>query len=339
LAALAIAQSIVFSGTTATSFFGDFAVHARYLIAMPALIVAEADCIPKLERIVRNFVDAGLIADSDMVRYQYAVASTHRILDSRYGDLVAPVIAYVIIVATRFYVSPDLFPDWQRAGHSYYSLAGWWHVLISLPLLLILFFGWLWRLALWARFLFLMASLNLQLIPSHPDHVGGLKFVSSSLRGFRLISLGLGAVVAGAIANRVVYHGAGLLSFKDLALGLSVFTVLLFAGPLTVFVRRLRQTKKRGVFEYGALANRLGREFEAKWLSTPAEAGMLEAPDFSATTDLYSVSANVYEMRDIPFSWKDLVGPILPALLPIGAVALLAIPLQVVIDSLFKLLV
>jgi hypothetical protein len=66
---------------------------------------------------------------------------------------------------------------------------------------------------------------------------------------------------------------------------------------------------------------------------------MLEAPDFSATTDLYSVSANVYEMRDIPFSWKDLVGPILPALLPIGAVALLAIPLQVVIDSLFKLLV
>ncbi len=65
-----------------------------------------------------------------------------------------------------------------------FSLAGWWHLLVSLPLLLILFFGWIWRLALWARFLFLMSRLNLRLIPAHPDNVGGLKicqFVTSRL--------------------------------------------------------------------------------------------------------------------------------------------------------------
>ena len=43
------------------------------------------------------------------------------------------------------------------------------------------------RLLLWACFKFLMSRLDLKLIPGHPDHTGGLKFLSSSLRGFRLI--------------------------------------------------------------------------------------------------------------------------------------------------------
>ena len=34
---------------------------------------------------------------------------------------------------------------------------------------------------------------------------------------------------------------------------------------------------------------------------------ILTEPDFSATTDYYSVAANVYEMRDMPFSLKDLM--------------------------------
>jgi hypothetical protein len=33
-----------------------------------------------------------------------------------------------------------------------------------------------------------------------------------------------------------------------------------------------------------------------------------QAPDFSATTDLYSVAANVYAMRDLPFTLKDPIG-------------------------------
>ena len=63
----------------------------------------------------------------------------------------------------------------------------------------------------------------------------------------------------------------------------------------------------------------------------------LNAPDFSATTDYFSVAANVYEMRDLPFRPKDLIGPIGPALVPFLAVALLKIPFQVIINSLIKL--
>jgi hypothetical protein len=222
-----------------------------------------------------------------------------------------------------------------------FSLAGWWHALVSLPLLLILFFDWLWRLALWTRFLFLMSKLDLRLIPGHPDRVGGLKFVSSSLRGFRLISFALGAVVAGAIANNQVHQGADPLQFKNLVIGLLIFLVILFAGPLTIFLKKLRRTKTGGVFEYGALARTVGTHFEEKWLRKKGtvEETPLDAQDFSATTDLYSITANVYAMREVPFTLKDLIGPIaISAMLPFLPVVLIAIPLKVIVQAVAKLL-
>src|SRR6185295_17197698 len=70
MAILAALQAFVFSNQAARSFFSDYAVHARYLIAAPALILAEADCLPRLGRIAIQFLDAGLVADKDLVNYQ-----------------------------------------------------------------------------------------------------------------------------------------------------------------------------------------------------------------------------------------------------------------------------
>lgn len=340
LAVLAGVQTLTTTSQTARTFLSDFGVHARYLIAAPALILAEADCIPRLGLIASHFLDAGLISKADLHRYEHAVSSTRRLLKSAVGDVLVVGLAYGIVIALLLYVSPEELPAWRRGSVGKLSVASYWHVLVSLPLLLILFFGWLWRLALWGRFLFLMARLDLQLIPSHPDRVGGLKFVSSSLRRFRLISFAMGAVVAGTIANRVVHHGHHPLRFENFAIGLIIFILIFFVGPLTIFVSRLRQTKVQGIIKYGSLAGFVGSQFEAKWLSNPAsvDKDSLSASDFSATTDLYAVTANVYEIRDVPFGLRDLVGPIVSSLIPFIPIALLAVPLEAVVDSLFKLL-
>ena len=340
LALLTLLQTLRTADSSANSFFADFSVHARYLISLPALILAESDCIPRFERIVRQFMDIGMIRDSDVPRYRAAVQSTRRLLDSTYGELAVPVVAYLSVFPMMLYLSSDFIPPWQRTPAGSFSWAGWWHVLISLPLLLILVFGWLWRMILWARFLVLMAALDLRLLPSHPDSMGGLRFVSTSLRGFRFISFALSALVAGAIADRVVYQQTDLISFKAHVIVLMAFILIFSAGPLTAFARRLREAKKRAMFEYGALAQRLGHEFEAKWLraDNANNPDMLQAPDFSATTDFYSVAANVYEMRDVPFTARDLVAPLLPAVVPFVAVILLRIPFQVVFDAVIKLL-
>jgi hypothetical protein len=111
LALLALVEILIFPNHPASSFFSDFAVHARYLIAGPALILAEADCIPRLGRIVRHFVEAGLIAGSDSTRFETAVLSTRRLLDSAASDIITAVLAYAVAVALTFTSRRRSFPN------------------------------------------------------------------------------------------------------------------------------------------------------------------------------------------------------------------------------------
>ncbi|HWC77280.1 MAG TPA: hypothetical protein VG778_07455, partial [Blastocatellia bacterium] len=198
----------------------------------------------------------------------------------------------------------------------------------------------LWRVMLWARFLLLVSRLRLRLVPGHPDRAAGLFFLSASLRGFRLLAFAIGSVAAGTVANRVAREGGSPLEFKPVAIVIGVVVIVLFAGPLVLFVSKLREARARGTFMYGALACSVGRQFEQKWLDRTDEIDQeaLGQPDFSATTDLYGIVSNVYEMRDVPFSLIKLVLLVASALLPFLPVALLVVPLKVVLQEVAKFL-
>jgi hypothetical protein len=193
---------------------------------------------------------------------------------------------------------------------------------------------------LWARFLWLMSRLDLRLIPSHPDHAGGLMFLGDSLRAFWLVSFALGAVVAGQVANRITLYGESLVTFKHIVIGLAVFVLILFAGPLTLFIGKLRETKRRGDFIYGALASEVGRQFEHDCLTRERGANE-EAPnaqDFSLHSNIYGIVANVYGMKDFPFGLRNLGLLVAVALLPFVPVALMVMPLNVIIKDFAKML-
>jgi hypothetical protein len=342
LVVLAIAQSIILRNQLAKSFFSDFAVYARSLVAAPLLILAEADCIPRLDRVARHFLEAGLITDPDRARFDDAVTSTRRLLDSGLAELMVAILAYGLVISLMIYVAPDELPPWYwlKSDYRVLSLAGWWNALVSAPLFILLFFGWLWRVFLWARFLWLMSRLDLRLIPSHPDHAGGLMFLGDSLRAFWLVSFALGAVVAGQVANRITLYGESLVTFKHIVIGLAVFVLILFAGPLTLFIGKLRETKRRGDFIYGALASEVGRQFEHDCLTRERGANE-EAPnaqDFSLHSNIYGIVANVYGMKDFPFGLRNLGLLVAVALLPFAPVALMVMPLNVIIKDFAKML-
>ena len=70
-----------------------------------------------------------------------------------------------VVYSVPVEVRPDAIPAWQvsgRGANASLGLAGWWQVLVSLPLLLVLMIGWLWRLLLWARFPWLISRFDLQ---------------------------------------------------------------------------------------------------------------------------------------------------------------------------------
>lgn len=346
LAVLATLQGNLITAGRAGSFLLDIAVHARYLVALPVLVLAHSACIPRLSSIAQNFLESYLVADRDRLRFESDVNSTKRLRDSPLVEIVVILLAYAFVLILTLEVPRHLLPGWYLSesdtpGGLRLSAAGWWHTLVSLPLLLVLILGWIWRVMLWGRFLWCMSRLDLRLLPSHPDRAAGLRFAGHSLRAFAVPAFGLSAIVAGGIANRVLHEGAALVAYINLMAGIVLLVLLLFASPLLVFSGKLLTCWQRGVIEYGTLANRVGQEFERNWLnrSKPFAEEPLEAPAFSAVTDLYQIVANVYAMRLVPIDAMSMLLLIGATLLPLLPVWLLSAPLDEMLRNLAGFLV
>jgi hypothetical protein len=314
------------------SFLSDYAAQSRMLFLIPLLILAEPRMVQALEAIANHFREEELIKNQDLARFESALKSFGE------GDSLAVrvIMAFTlaVIVALAFPAAPSasLRPWCYEAGSTVaLSLGGSWYIAVSHSILLLLLFRWIWRQVLWLWFLGVVSRLDLQLIPAHPDRSGGLSFLEISLRAFVPFGLALGTIVAGGVANRVVYFHRPLETFGYLPLVVAAVVVVLCVGPLCVFFDILSRTRRRGVFEYGALALTLGRHFEKKWLAAPSNTPdqILGVPDFSATIDLYSVVANVHQMNAVPFGVKSVGRLVAAALAPVIPLALVALPFDV----------
>lgn len=339
LLVLSLLQS-AFDAGSARSFLGDAGAHARFLFAAPLLILAESECGARLSAIIRNFHDAGLVRDEQRERFEAAVRSTRRLIDSSVAEIAVIALAILVIAAAAFSYPIGELPAWQRTGQTALSWGGWWHVLISLPILAILLLAWVWRFVLWALLLWRIANLDLRLVASHPDRNAGLGFLGQSLRAFSPVAMALATIAAGRSANVALQGGALPTPYLIFNVGFLVSIVVLFTAPLLVFGQPLLNLWRHATLEYGALASRVGEAFEKKWLQTRQDdnVNMLEKPDFSATTDLYGVVANVYALRLVPVDLTGVIAICIAVLLPFVPVVLLAIPMQTIWSNLKSLM-
>lgn len=332
LVVITLVQSRIQPGAGVAAFFADRGIQCRALIAVPALILGRASAYPKLSGIFNHFLDADIITPEDRPRFEAAVASTRRWEASRWPVVVAIAVAYSLVLA--LVASHPALPAWHAGPTTWslpYSPAGWWHALVSLPMLIVLLLGWFWRLLLWARVLWLASCSRLDLVAAHPDRSAGLRFVGYSVRAFAPVGFALGVIVAGALANTVARHTLSLTTYRNAAIGLLAFVIIVFSAPLLVFIRPLTVAWQRGIHDYGAFAHGMGQSFARKWL-TGAKPGAraLDAQDFSAVNDLYEFTGNVYTIRVLPIDTQSLVLLAVATVLPIMLVALLSLPLDVV---------
>jgi hypothetical protein len=339
LLVLTALQSAMLEDGSLRAFLADYAVLARSLIAVPLLILAERFCLPKLSSIVRHIRDTALVRADEGAAFDRALKSTLRLRDSMHLEIAIVVVAAAILAALFVTLPINVFPAWHRlAGSGRISPAGWWHAMVNIPILAILLLGWVWRLVLWTRFLWLVSRLHLRLVPAHPDRAGGLKFLGVSCQAFAILACAIGTIIAGTVANRVVHDGAPLLSFRYVVLGYDVLCLVLFVSPLLAFTGQLLEAWQRGAQEYGALARRLGHAMERKWLNHDLEGDALETNDFSATTDFYSIAANVYTITVVPVGLRQLLILAIGAVLPFLPVILVSVPPMVLWQKLSGLL-
>ncbi len=327
---LAIWEGQAWGGDTKVPFLLDPEAHARFLVALPLLILAELVVHLRMRHVARQFLARDLISGADQPRFDAAVGSAIRLRNSLVAELLLVIMVYSFGVAWRSYLAVDastwaVGPELGNAsGFSNLSLAGWWQVLISMPIFQFLLFRWYFRLFIWARFLWHVSRIELKLVPTHPDRVGGLGFLANIVFAFTPVLLAHGCMLAGMIAGRIFFVGAKLPQFTVEIVGGVGALVFLVLCPLMVFGGNLVRTKRSGIREYGALAQRYVREFDAKWLrgGRGPDESLVGSADIQSLADLGNSFEVIQAMRLVPFSKETVLylaivtlAPLLPLLL------------------------
>jgi hypothetical protein len=337
LLALSLGEGHAWGGRVQLPFLYDVELHARLLLALPLLIVGELFVYRRMRWMAALFLKRGLIPDSARSQFEAALASAMRLRDSVAAEVL--LIAFVLIVGVGFVWRTQLVLDvtsWYGTsvnGRLQPSLAGWWLVCVSLPLFQFLLLRWYFRLFIWARFLWHVSRIELQLEPTHPDRCGGLGFLGSASEAFASLLFAQGAVLAGMMANRIFYQGANLLEFKVNLTGLVAGMVLVILGPLLVFSPQLVSAKQEGKREFGTLAMRYVREFNRKWLRGGAapDEPLIGSADIQSLADLGNSFEVVQGIRFVPFTLHSVLQLAMITLLP-------ALPLTLTLFSFEQLL-
>ena len=344
LLVLSALEGRALGGSVAVPFLLDVEVHIRYLIALPLLVAAELVVHRRMRHVVELFMERRLIADSAVPRFEAAIASAFRLRNSVLAEvlLIAFVYGVGILVVWRQYMAlhTGTWYATPSATGSTLSLAGIWYGFVSLPLFQFLLVRWYFRLFIWARFLWQVSRIELSLIPTHPDRLGGLGFLAATVHAFTLLAVAHGAMLAGPIANRIFYLGAGLLEFKvEIAVVLG-FVLALVLAPMLAFAPQLAQTKRTGLREYGTLAERYVREFDDKWLRGGAPEGeaLVGSADIQSLADLGNSHEMVKSIRPAPVTKEMVIQLAAATLAPIVPLALTMMPLEELLKKLLGVL-
>jgi hypothetical protein len=314
-------------GAGRLSFLRDVEVHARFLVALPVLIGAELLVHLRIRPVVRRFVEMRIVLPQDLARFESAIQSAIRLRNSIPGELGLLLVVYSL--GFWFWHNRVGFDSstWYANSGGRWNLtpAGVWYVFVSIPIVQFILLRWYLRLFIWFRFLWQVSRLGLHLIPTHPDRCAGLAFLGKSSYAFAPILFAQGAMLAGLVASRVLYRGESLTSFKLQIGGFIAFFVLAILGPLLMFTPKMAQARRKGLADYGLLAQRYTEGFEQKWVRDPSTSEeLLGAADIQSLADLGDSYGLVRDMRSVPFGLDDVTrlaaataAPLVPLLLTI----------------------
>jgi hypothetical protein len=340
LAVWALITGRMMDVSTGEPLLGHFGVHVRCLVAIPLMIAGEAIAQRLVPECFAQFVQRGLVDEGLLGRYRAVIAGGIRLRDRAIpwvamGGLVVAWTAFVVVTP-----NPDEFAwtgDTAARG-----FGAWWLLLVARPLFIILLLAWLWRMVLAGVIFARLARLPLRLVPTHPDRVGGLGFLSRLPLVFAPFTLAVSAVVAASWGHQVAYHGLQVPSLY-LEMGvLVVVLVVLAVLPLLPFTPSLIRAREQAVLDYGVLLAEHGRKVQQRWLKgAPGldDDPMLNAPELGATADTQTIYQSVAGMRLVIFGRAGLLAIVLPAALPMLGLVAGQFPLKATMLKLVSILV
>ncbi|HEY7955232.1 MAG TPA: hypothetical protein VII38_08055 [Polyangia bacterium] len=311
----------------------ELAVHVRLLIAIPLFLVAAALLEARASEVVERLAGEELVPDN-LALFQRA-RRIERLAVSTAADLILIGLAILLGQLELWHPLSLSGPLGGRPLVAHVlGPAAIWYGFVAFPIFCFLGLRMLYRWLLWAIFLWRLSRLPLRTEP-HPDHAGGLAFLSRPTIAIATLLLAMGAVFAASWVARLQAapeSGAALGELFAVWLGLALVIAL---GPLVVFVGCLIRTRNAGHRDYGQLALTYARRFRARWLGPSPGPDLLGTSDIQALNDMAGSFRVAEETRPLPFGARELILVILAAAVPMLPLLASRIPLP---ELLFKIL-
>lgn len=331
------------TGGVPIPFLFDFGVHTRLLFAVPLMILIEIVVGPRLGGAAARFLELGLVKADERGRFETAVAEALRLRDSKLLEVAVLLLAYLgsfLSLGVSFSFGTSTWDLLVTPTGPRLTLAGIWNAFAAIPLYQFLVYRSLVRLLSWARFLWNVARLDLQLVPTHPDRAGGLGFLGGAHRPLGLLAVAVGSVLSGRYCSEILYGGASFQALKTSIVSFVVLMLILCLGPLVVFAPRLVATRRKGLIEYGALALRYTTDFDRKWLrgGAPPDEPLLGSGDIQSLADLGGSFERIEGMRPVPFGLKDVTALAAASAAPMLPVAATVMPIEELVKTILKIL-
>jgi len=329
-------------------FLFDIEMQVRFLISLPLLIGAELLVHQRLRLVVGQFIERGIITEGVLPRFNDVLASAMKLRNSVAIELILFILIFVggyyfwntISGITKIVTGTGTWYAVVTNEGTQFTPAGYWYNIVSRPLFQFIVVRWYFRLFIWARFLWQTSRLELNLIPTHPDRAAGLGFLGGSIAAFTPLIISHGALLAGLMANPILFTGAKLTDFRLEIIGGVAVLLLLMLGPLVVFTPRLLRAKRIGLSEYGMLASRYVKEFDLKWVRGEAMKNeeFIGSGDIQSLADLGNSFQVIQEIQPFPFGRDAVLRIVVMTLIPTSPLVLTMIPLEELIKKLLGVL-
>jgi hypothetical protein len=237
-------------------------------------------------------------------------------------------------------IQADTWYASTTAGRKVLTPAGYWYQFVSMPIIQFIALRWYFRLLIWARMLWQVSRLDLNLVPSHPDRCCGLGFLGEIAAALAPFLMAHSVLLSGFLADRIVYQGGRLPDYVAEIVVVALLLYILALGPICVFTPRLLRRRREGLSAYGALASEYVIAFQKKWIEgrRPSDEPLVGSSDIQSLADLANSFEVVQHIQPFPFGRPAIAAVAVCVALPILPLSLTMFSLQELVTRLVKVL-
>src|SRR5215203_2657741 len=301
-------------------FLKDVAMQARLLIALQMLILIKGSIDMRVTTVLKYFTETLIKEEDRRTVVPTIIRRGKKLTDSAITEIL---LLLLVIVVTTSFVRAGIYSSLEHGtsswmttvseGNKVLSKAGYWAVLVSIPVFQFLLFRWLWRYFVWILLLYRLSRTHLNLLPTHADRAGGLGIIMLAQRAFNKLFVVGSVVLSGQFIGLLTSHPEQFIMIRNEAIGYIIIAILFTLLPFVFFSRKLLRAKNAGLQKLSSLGFVLSSKFEREWAGDLAIEKRIEnnednKVDPSILFDYSGLYNEVKKIRSFPVTIGDITG-------------------------------